>query len=141
MRRVLAERVELDDDPARIDVQAVYHYLSEESYWARGRSREQVEQTIVEAARVIGVYDGVRQIGFARVISDGVHVAHLCDVYVLSQYRGRGFGVELVREAVDNGPHAALNWTLATDDAHGLYARFGFTRPNPQLMQRRRTKP
>ena len=141
MRRVLTEAIELDDDAVRVDVDAVHHYLSHESYWARGRSHEQVAQTILDAARVIGLYDGARQIGFARVISDGVHVAHLCDVYVLSEYRGRGFGVELVREAVDNGPHAALNWTLATNDAHGLYARFGFTRPNPQLMQRRSVKP
>jgi GNAT superfamily N-acetyltransferase len=141
VRRVLTEQVELDDDPARIDAEAVYRYLSEESYWARQRSREQVTQTIVDAARVVGLYDGARQIGFARVISDGVHVAHLCDVYVLSDYRGRGFGVELVREAVDHGPHAALGWTLATNDAHGLYARFGFTEPDPQLMQRRGAKP
>ncbi len=126
--------------PRGLTPTAVYHYLSEESYWARGRRREQVAQTIAVAARVIGLYDGARQIGFARVISDGVHVAHLCDVYVLSRYRGRGFGVELVREAVDNGPQAELNWTLATDDAHGLYAQFGFTEPNPQLMQRRGTK-
>jgi GNAT superfamily N-acetyltransferase len=85
---------------------------------------------------VVGLYDGARQIGFARVISDGVHVSHLCDVYVLEEYRGRGFGVELVREAVDNGPHAELSWTLATKDAHGLYARFGFSAPNPRIMQR-----
>ena len=140
MRRVLSEQVELDDDPARIDVDAVHAYLSHESYWARGRSHAQIAQTIAAAARVVGLYDGSRQIGFARIISDGVHVAHLCDVYVLDRYRGRGFGVELVREAVDDGPHAALNWTLATNDAHGLYARFGFTHPNPQLMQRRGTK-
>ena len=55
-------------------------------------------------------------------------MSHLCDVYVLSAYRGRGLGVELVREAVENGPHAELNWTLATKDAHGLYQRFGFSR-------------
>ncbi len=136
MRRLIADRIELDDDPARIDVDAVHAYLSGESYWARGRSREQVAQTLSAAARVVGLYDGTRQIGFARVISDGVHVAHLCDVYVLSDYRGRGLGVELVREAVDNGPHASLNWTLATDDAHGLYAQFGFSAANRKLMQR-----
>jgi GNAT superfamily N-acetyltransferase len=85
---------------------------------------------------VIGLYDGDTQVGFARVISDGIHVAHLCDVYVLSGYRGRGLGVELVREAVDNGPHANLNWTLATKDAHELYERFGFTAPDDRLMQR-----
>ena len=136
MRRVLDGSIELDDDPARIDLDAIHEYLSFQSYWARGRSRAQVAQTLTSAARVIGLYDSQRQIGFARIISDGVHVAHLCDVYVLPEYRGRGLGVELVREAVDQGPHASLNWTLATDDAQGLYARFGFTAANAKLMQR-----
>ena len=137
MLRALTGGLELDDDRARIDVDAVHDYLSNESYWARGRSRAEIEQTIADAARVVGLFDRQRQVGFARVISDGVHVAHLCDVYVLSEYRGRGFGVELVREAVDNGPHAGLTWTLATEDAHGLYQRFGFSQPNPRLMERR----
>jgi GNAT superfamily N-acetyltransferase len=137
LRRTLAGGLELDDDRTRIDVDAVHDYLSNESYWTRGRSRRETEQTINEAARVIGLFDDQRQVGFARVISDGVQVAHLCDVYVLADYRGRGLGVELVGEAVDNGPHANLNWTLATDDAHGLYRRFGFMEPNPRLMERR----
>ena len=136
MVRTLGDGLELDDARDRIDIDAVHEYLSTESYWARGRTREEVARTIAGAARVIGLYDGSCQIGFARVISDGVHVSHLCDVYVLASYRGRGLGVELVREAVDNGPQAKLNWTLATDDAHGLYARFGFTSPNPRLMER-----
>ena len=96
-----------------------------------------MERSVREAARVVGLYDGERQVGFARVISDGIHVAHLCDVYVLDGYRGRGLGEELVREAVDNGPHARLNWTLATEDAHGLYRRFGFSAPNERFMERR----
>jgi GNAT superfamily N-acetyltransferase len=129
--------LELDDDRDRIDVDAVHEYLSTESYWARERSRDDVACTIEGAARVVGLYDGWRQIGFARVISDGVHVSHLCDVYVLAAYRGQGLGVELVREAVDNGPQAKLNWTLATDDAHGLYRRFGFTSPSARVMERR----
>jgi GNAT superfamily N-acetyltransferase len=133
---VLPGGLELDDDRARIDVDAVHDYLSHESYWAAGRSREEVELTIEEAARVLGLYDGARQVGFARVISDGVHVAHLCDVYVLGAYRGGGLGIELVREAVDNGPHAGLSWTLATKDAHGLYRRFGFAAPDERLMAR-----
>jgi GNAT superfamily N-acetyltransferase len=136
LRRALIGGLELDDDRGRIDVDAVHDYLSNESYWAAGRSREQVKRTIEEDARVVGLFDGERQVGFARVISDGVHVAHLCDVYVLSSYRGRGLGVELVREAVDNGPHAGLSWTLATKDAHGLYRRFGFAAPDQRLMER-----
>jgi GNAT superfamily N-acetyltransferase len=136
VRRPLPGGLELDDDRGRIDAGAVHAFLRDESYWAPDRSRTDVERSIADAARVIGVYDGPRQIGFARVISDGIHVAHLCDVYVLSEYRGRGLGVELVREAVDNGPLAGLNWTLATSDAHGLYERFGFTRPDARVMQR-----
>jgi ribosomal protein S18 acetylase RimI-like enzyme len=139
LRRALAQDVELDDDRGRVDADAVHRYLREESYWARGRSREDVVRSIRDAARVVGLYQDRRLIGFARVISDGVHVAHLCDVYVLSAYRGRGFGVELVREAVDNGPHADLGWTLATKDAQGLYQRFGFSPRDKEVMQRKRT--
>jgi GNAT superfamily N-acetyltransferase len=137
LRRALAGGLELDDDRGRIDVDAVHDYLSTESYWARGRSRAAVQRSIFEAARVVGLYDRAQQVGFARVISDEVHLAHLCDVYVLAAYRGSGLGVELVREAVDNGPHASLNWTLATNDAHDLYQRFGFSAADKRMMQRR----
>jgi GNAT superfamily N-acetyltransferase len=136
LRRKLSGSLEIDDDRDRIDADAVHRYLSSESYWARGCSREAVARTIRDAARVIGLYDGERQVGFARVLSDGVRMSHLCDVYVLPAYRGRGFGVELVREAVDNGPHAGLAWTLKTKDAHGLYERFGFRAPGEGIMER-----
>jgi GNAT superfamily N-acetyltransferase len=136
VRRSLPGGLELDDDRDRIDVDAVHDYLSNESYWAAGRSKSDVGQSIADAARVVGLYDGPEQVGFARVISDRIHVSHLCDVYVLPAYRGRGLGVELVREAVDNGPYSKLNWTLATKDAHGLYARFGFMAPDDKVMQR-----
>jgi GNAT superfamily N-acetyltransferase len=136
MRRALPGNIELDDDRSRIDVTAVHDYLSNDSYWATGRSREAVERTVREAARVVGLYHGDRQIGFARVLSDSVHIAYLCDVYVLPEYRGQGLGVELVREAVDNGPHRRLSWWLGTADAHGLYERLGFGPPGPRYMTR-----
>jgi len=136
LRRALIDGLELDDDRGRIDIGAVHAYLSCESYWARGRSRAEVEQAVREAARVVGLYEGTRQVGFARVISDGVRASHLCDVYVLSEYRGRGLGTQLVREAVDNGPQAKLSWTLATKDAQGLYQRFGFSALNARIMRR-----
>ena len=140
MRRALGGQLELDDDRERIDPDAVHRFLSDESYWARGCSRTTVQRTIRDAARVVGLYNGAEQIGFARVISDGVHVSHLCDVYVLPEYRGRGLGIELVREAVENGPHAKLAWTLKTKDAHGLYARFGFSAPAEGFMERRASR-
>jgi len=134
--RSLLQGLEIDDDRSRIDVAVVHDYLSNESYWAHGCSREAVEQRVREAARVVGLYDGQRQVGFAQVFSDGVHIASLCDVYVLTKYRGRGLGIELVREAVDNGPHRDLRWWLGTNDAHGLYERFGFEAPGSQYMTR-----
>jgi ribosomal protein S18 acetylase RimI-like enzyme len=140
MRRVLTGGLELDDDRERVDVDAVHRYLSRESYWAQGKPREEVRQAIRDAARVIGLYDGSKQVGFARVISDGVRTSHLCDVYVLGPYRGRGLGVELVREAVDNGPQAKLAWTLATRDAYGLYERFGFSTRRERMMERPATR-
>ncbi len=136
MKRQLAEAIELDDDRARVDVDAVHDFLANESYWASGRSREAVQRTIADAARVVGLYDGPSQIGFARIMSDNVHIAYLCDVYVLNGYRGRGLGVELVRECVENGPHRELRWWLGTADAHDLYRRFGFEVPGEQYMTR-----
>ncbi|HEY5317217.1 MAG TPA: GNAT family N-acetyltransferase, partial [Solirubrobacteraceae bacterium] len=73
-------------------------------------------------------------------LSDEVHIAYLCDVYVLDRYHGAGVGVELVREAVDNGPHRDLRWCLATHDAHGLYERFGFAAPDARFMVRERRR-
>src|SRR5918994_3828471 len=101
MRRELPGGYELDDDPTRVDVDAVHDYLANHSYWAKGRSRETVERLIREASRVVGLYHDGRQIGFARTVSDGQSFAYLADVYVLPEYRGRGLGVELVREAVE----------------------------------------
>ncbi len=126
MKRELPGGLELDDDPGRVDVDAVYAFLSTEAYWAKGRPRETVERLIREASRVVGLYEGERLIGFARTVSDDASFAYLADVYVLPEYRGRGLGVELVTEAVENGPYAKRRWLLHTQDAHSLYERFGF---------------
>ena len=136
MRRVLHTGIELDDDPARVDVDAVHDFLSNHSYWAEGRDRQTVERLIREAQRVVGLYEGDRQIGFARAVTDDASVAYLADVYVLPEYRGRGLGVELVRETVENGPYAQRRWLLHTRDAHELYRRFGFGEPTERLMER-----
>jgi GNAT superfamily N-acetyltransferase len=136
MRRLLQEAFELDDDPGRIDVDAVHAYLADESYWAKGRPRDVVERLVREATRVVGLYRDGRQVGFARAVSDGVSVAYLADVYVLPEFRGRGLGVELVREAVERGPFARVRWLLHTRDAHDLYAKFGFGPPGERLLER-----
>ena len=137
MRRELEGGFELDDDAARIDVDAVHGYLSREAYWAIGRTRETVERLVREASRVVGLYHGERQIGFARTVSDGQSFAYLADVYVLPEFRARGLGLELVREAIDRGPYAERRWLLHTEDAHRLYEKLGFGPPSDRLMERK----
>jgi GNAT superfamily N-acetyltransferase len=136
VRRELRDGIELDDDRDRIDVDAVHRFLSEQSYWARGRTRETVERTVREAQRVVGLYHEGRQIGFTRTVTDGLVIAYLADVYVVPDYRGLGLGVELVRETVEGGPYARVRWLLHTADAEGLYEKFGFTAPGDRLLER-----
>ncbi len=139
MRRWLADGFELDDDPARVDLDAVHRYLSEESYWAIGRARELQEEMNDKAARLVGLYHLGRQVGFTRTaVVPGMEVAHLYDVYVLAEFRGRGLGEELVRETVESGPFAGYRWLLDTTDAHELYRKFGFASPGERLMERAR---
>lgn len=117
---------ELDDDPARLDLEVVWKFLSTEAYWGRWRTRADIEAAIRGAWRVIGVYRDGEQVGFARALSDGVSTAYLADVFVVESARGAGLGKEIVREMVDNGPGTAFRWMLHTADAHGLYRQFGF---------------
>jgi GNAT superfamily N-acetyltransferase len=142
VRRELDGGFELDDDRARIDVDAVHAFISSESYWGLGRPRERVEQAIEGSARVVGLYrvdrsGVVQQVGFARAVSDGATLAYLADVFVLRPYRGRGLGLELVREIVE-GSFGAVRWMLHTADAQELYAKLGFVegRPPYPLMER-----
>ena len=141
MKRDLGGGYELDDDPARLDRASVHRYLSQESYWAKGRSRETHDALVDNSARVVGLYHEGAQIGFSRAISDGHVQSYLADVYVLEEHRGRGLGVELVRFSVEEGPLAQTKWLLHTADAHRLYRKLGFTDPGPRVLERRRPAP
>jgi len=136
VKRDLGDGYELDDDPARLDREAVYRYLSGESYWAKGRARDVQDALIEGAARVVGLYLGGAQVGFTRTLSDGHAQSYLADVYVLEEHRGRGLGVELVRFSVDEGPFARTKWFLHTEDAHDLYRKFGFAEPGDKALER-----
>ena len=136
MIRDLGDGYELDDDRDRIDTAAVHAFLSAQAYWALGRPRERQERLVRESSRVLGLYRDGEQVGFARAVSDGNSIAYLADVYVLPEHRGRGLGVELVREMVDRGPFAHVRWVLHTEDGHGLYAKLGFGPPGPRVMER-----
>jgi GNAT superfamily N-acetyltransferase len=135
MRRDLGDGYELDDDPARIDRDAVHAYLVR-SYWAEGRPRGVQDALIDGAARVVGLYQDGALVGFTRAISDRHVQSYLADVYVLDEHRGRGLGVELVRFSVDEGPLASTKWYLHTRDAHDLYRKFGFVEPSGRVLER-----
>lgn len=128
---------ELDDDAVRVDRDAVWAFLSRDAYWGRWRTRPDLEHQLATAWRVVGAYDrGGAQVGFARAISDAVSFAYLADVYVLPAARGVGLGRELVRVMIEQGDGAGFRWTLHTDDAHGLYAGFGFAPPDGTYLER-----
>jgi GNAT superfamily N-acetyltransferase len=120
------ESFSISTDPAQMDIDAVHAYLTR-SYWAEGISRAVVAKS-VEGSLCFGLFDGSRQIGFARVITDRSTFAYLCDVYVLEDYRGRGLGKKLMK-AVCTHPdlQGVRRFVLITRDAHGLYDQFGFT--------------
>jgi GNAT superfamily N-acetyltransferase len=129
---------ELDDDPARIDLDAVWSFLSQQAYWGQWRTRQDVERQVTGAWRVVGCYEqqSGALVGFARAVSDGVGLAYLADVYVLPDHRGQGLGTRLVDVMVEQGPGAGFRWLLHTADAHGLYERFGFAPPDQTLLER-----
>lgn len=119
--------LEISTDPARLDRELVWEQLANHSYWAQGRSRERVERSIANSL-VFGAYLGGRQVGFARVVTDRATFAWLCDVFVVESERSRGIGKRLIEAVVAHPDLQGLRrFHLATRDAHGLYARFGFT--------------
>jgi len=132
----------LDDDPARLDLDVIWAFLSESAYWARWRTRRDVERQVATAWRVVGCYDeeSGELVGFARAISDGVALAYLADVFVVAGHRGRGLGVRIVEEMVERGDGAQFRWLLHTADAHDLYRRFGFGAPDETFLERHATR-
>lgn len=129
----------IDSDPARLQMDVIHDYLANRSYWAQGRPRELVEKSIRHSFN-FGLYDGDRQVGFARVVTDYATFAWLCDVFVLEDYRGQGLAKWLVQTVVEHPDLSGLRrMLLVTRDAHELYRGYGgfrgIERPEA-LMQR-----
>lgn len=110
---------------SKIDVDIVHDFLSN-SYWAENIPKDIVLKSI-ENSLCFGVYYQYLQIGFARVVSDFATFAYLADVFILPGQRGKGLSKCLLQVIVDHPNLQGLRrFTLATRDAHGLYAHFGF---------------
>ena len=122
----------ISTDSSRFDVEMIYQFLTN-SYWAEGIPRHIVQRSI-DNAMCFGVFDGDKQVGFARVITDRATYAYIGDVFILDSHRGRGLS-KLLMKAIMEHPdlQGFRRWSLVTNDAHGLYQQFGF-KPiaNPQ---------
>lgn len=119
------ETFTISADPARLHLNTVHDFLSR-AYWAKGRPRKRTEDAIKHSL-VFGVYEGEKQIGFARVVTDYNIVAYLMDVFIHEDYRGRGLGKWLVQVILDHPDLKHVRrWLLATSDAHDLYRKFDF---------------
>ncbi|WP_143310156.1 GNAT family N-acetyltransferase [Chitinophaga vietnamensis] len=134
---VTKEDYRISSDKQLLNVPVIHRFLSEESYWAKdiplGTVLRQIENSVC-----FGLFHKDEQIGFARVITDKTTFAYLADVFVLQPWRGKGLSKWLVEQILAHPDLQGLRrWLLATSDAHGLYAQFGFTPlANPErIMQ------
>ncbi|RFU65276.1 GNAT family N-acetyltransferase [Peribacillus glennii] len=116
----------------QLDIDTIFHFLCNDSYWAKGVSRQTVEKSINNSMLCFGIYkeglnESWEQVGFARVITDLTTLAYLCDVFILPAYRGLGLSKWLVKTII-NYPElqGVRRFMLATFDAHSLYSKFGF---------------
>jgi GNAT superfamily N-acetyltransferase len=117
----------LSTDKSRLDITVIHRFLSEESYWAKDIPLQTVER-IVAHSLCFGLYDGEIFIGFARMITDITSYAYLADVFILPEYRGKGLSKWMMQCILEHPDLQGLRRImLATRDAHGLYAQFGFT--------------
>lgn len=120
---------ELSTDRTRLDRALVHRWLSEDAYWALGRSREK-QDLAIEGSLNFGVYDTASgaQVAYARIVTDHATFAWLCDVYVAREARGFGIGTDLAAAVRDHlEPYGLRRILLATGDAHGVYEKVGFT--------------
>jgi GNAT superfamily N-acetyltransferase len=119
---------EIDVTPQRLDVDFVHQYLSQESYWAKGLSRERFLRSL-EHSYCFGLYAPTgEQVGFAKVTTDYARVANLGDVFIAPPHRGRGLSKWLVETILADEKLEGIVWRLNTYDAHTLYERYGFER-------------
>ena len=138
---MLADGYYIRTDKSAMDIDFIHGYLSEQAYWAKGRSREEVMKSM-ENSLCFGLFNQKRQIGFGRVATDYVVFAWLMDLFVDPEYRGMGFGKALVRNIVEYPQLKSVNGMgLRTQDAQELYKNEGFGPiPDPETWMFKKMK-
>lgn len=123
----LKKGFQISTDKSLLDIEVIYKYLNEESYWAKGMPFERLKKAIGNSF-CFGVYSRNELIGFARVVTDTATFAYICDVFILPDYRNQGLSKWLIQSIVEHPELQGLRrWSLATADAQGLYSQFGFS--------------
>jgi len=126
----------ISTNPAKLDVDAIHHYLSQESYWAAGIPKPVVEKS-VNNSLCFGLYYKDAQVGFARLVTDKATFAYLADVFVTTAHRGKGLSKWLMQTIHAHPELQNLRrWWLGTKDAHSLYEQFGWTRITDDVAKR-----
>ena len=116
----------ISEEPERLQLEVIVEYLAR-AYWSNQRPRAVIERSLKHSL-CFGVYENETQIGFARVVTDHAIFAYLADVFILESHQGHGLGKWLVQTILEHPDLQGLRrWILATRDAHGLYAQYGFT--------------
>jgi len=126
----------LISDRSKLHVDVIYHFLSQESYWAKGIPRAVVEKSIINSL-CFGVYCNDEQVGFARLVTDKATFAYLGDVFILPKHRGKGLS-KFLMQTIHAHPELQnlRRWWLGTKDAHRLYEQFGWTRITEDVAKR-----
>ncbi len=131
----MKEGLHISTDKSLLDINFIHGFMSQNSYWARDRSKEQTKKTI-ENSLCFGVYaDSKEQIGFARVVSDYVFFGNIMDVIIDPDYQGKGLGKTLIEFMLNDDIIKGLQTiTLKTKDAHSFYERYGFKKVGDSML-------
>ena len=135
----------ISTDPSRLNIDLIHDFISNHSYWGKGRARDVVERSI-DNSMPFGVYRGDEQVGFARIVTDYATFAWVADVFVAPEHRGLGLSKWLMQVIITHPRLQGFRrWVLATKDAHGIYEQFGFIklhrperwmeRPDPNMKE------
>ncbi len=129
----------ISTDKSKLNVEAIHDYLCNKSYWAKGRSLDDVKKSI-DNSICFGLYDSEgNTLGFARVVTDQVVYAYLMDLFIFEEFQGTGLGTKLVKHILEQPDLQVRLWFLATNSAHGLYKKFGFSSiSNPERYMLKR---
>ncbi|TDL74450.1 N-acetyltransferase [Rhodococcus qingshengii] len=136
----------LSTDKQYLDTDVIHHFLSVDSYWAKGITMEKVKKSVEKSSICFGMYEGdpakgkAKQIGFVRAVTDFVRFAWIMDVFVLHEYRGRGLSKWMMETMVGQSELKDVHkMMLCTYDAHGLYEQYGFeTLDDPEIFMQRK---